>query len=104
MYQKFKQDPSSVDESWHEFLADYTPEVSSDPGNSQGAATAVAPDARAATTIGTEPALPRPSALRPSAVVAAAESPIPALADWCVIDLLEGDGSLRRAAMAAALD
>ncbi|WP_084505475.1 multifunctional oxoglutarate decarboxylase/oxoglutarate dehydrogenase thiamine pyrophosphate-binding subunit/dihydrolipoyllysine-residue succinyltransferase subunit [Nocardia harenae] len=30
MYQKFKQDPSSVDESWHEFLADYTPEVSAD--------------------------------------------------------------------------
>jgi signal transduction histidine kinase/GAF domain-containing protein len=32
---------------------------------------------------------------------AAAEAPIPTLADWCIIDLLEPDGSLRRAAMAA---
>jgi len=31
----------------------------------------------------------------------AAEAPVPALADWCVIDLLEPDGRLRRAAMAA---
>src|SRR6267378_6386951 len=31
----------------------------------------------------------------------AAEVPIPALADWCVIDLLQPDGSLHRAAMAA---
>ncbi|WP_169811276.1 2-oxoglutarate dehydrogenase E1 subunit family protein, partial [Nocardia anaemiae] len=41
MYQKYKQDPSSVDESWHEFLADYTPEVAGDSGNS--AAPAAAP-------------------------------------------------------------
>src|SRR5262245_19987542 len=43
-----------------------------------GAATAVAPDTRAATTAGSQPASPRPSALRPSAVVAAAESAAPA--------------------------
>ncbi|WP_157124741.1 2-oxoglutarate dehydrogenase E1 subunit family protein, partial [Nocardia pseudovaccinii] len=42
MYQKYKQDPSSVDESWHEFLADYTPEVPGDSGNSS-AAPAAAP-------------------------------------------------------------
>jgi PAS domain S-box-containing protein len=35
------------------------------------------------------------------AVAAAADVPVPVLADWCVIDLLEPDGSLRRAAMAA---
>ena len=35
------------------------------------------------------------------AASAAAEAPIPALADWCVVDLLQPDGSLRRAAMAA---
>src|SRR5690606_40214557 len=33
MYLKFQQDPSSVDESWHEFLADYTPEANSDAGD-----------------------------------------------------------------------
>ncbi|WP_234293577.1 2-oxoglutarate dehydrogenase E1 subunit family protein, partial [Nocardia jinanensis] len=37
MYQKFKQDPSSVDASWHEFLADYTPEIAGDPGNTPSA-------------------------------------------------------------------
>ena len=25
MYRKFRDDPSSVDESWHEFLVDYNP-------------------------------------------------------------------------------
>jgi signal transduction histidine kinase/GAF domain-containing protein len=35
------------------------------------------------------------------AVGAAAEAPIPAIADWCIIDLLEPDGRLRRAALAA---
>ncbi|MVU81980.1 multifunctional oxoglutarate decarboxylase/oxoglutarate dehydrogenase thiamine pyrophosphate-binding subunit/dihydrolipoyllysine-residue succinyltransferase subunit [Nocardia sp. ET3-3] len=44
MYQKYKQDPSSVDESWHEFLADYTPaETTADSGNNSQAVTAVAP-------------------------------------------------------------
>ncbi|WP_446430569.1 multifunctional oxoglutarate decarboxylase/oxoglutarate dehydrogenase thiamine pyrophosphate-binding subunit/dihydrolipoyllysine-residue succinyltransferase subunit [Nocardia colli] len=43
MYQKFKQDPSSVDESWHEFLADYTPEATGDSGNSSAAPAAAAP-------------------------------------------------------------
>uniref|UniRef100_UPI000592583E 2-oxoglutarate dehydrogenase E1 subunit family protein n=1 Tax=Nocardia niigatensis TaxID=209249 RepID=UPI000592583E len=44
MYQKYKQDPSSVDESWHEFLADYTPENTAEIGNnSQAAAAVVAP-------------------------------------------------------------
>ncbi|MGB5149363.1 MAG: hypothetical protein WBN99_05115, partial [Mycobacterium sp.] len=26
MYRKFREDPSSVDTSWHEFLVDYAPE------------------------------------------------------------------------------
>ncbi|HEX3428169.1 MAG TPA: GAF domain-containing protein, partial [Candidatus Limnocylindrales bacterium] len=32
---------------------------------------------------------------------AAAEAPVPAFADWCVVDLLGPDGGLRRAALAA---
>ena len=35
MYRKFREDPSSVDPSWHEFLADYSPEP---PGNGQSEA------------------------------------------------------------------
>src|SRR6201996_2388613 len=30
MYRKFREDPSSVDPSWHEFLVDYNPEPTSD--------------------------------------------------------------------------
>ena len=39
MYQRFKEDPSSVDASWHEFLADYTPDASSDAANGAQAQT-----------------------------------------------------------------
>ncbi|WP_082870431.1 2-oxoglutarate dehydrogenase E1 subunit family protein [Nocardia terpenica] len=48
MYQKYKQDPSSVDESWHEFLADYTPETPGDTGNSTAAPTVSAAPATTA--------------------------------------------------------
>src|ERR1700760_2567553 len=41
MYRKFREDPSSVDPSWHEFLVDYSPEPTTEaqtttaPGNGQ---------------------------------------------------------------------
>jgi 2-oxoglutarate decarboxylase len=31
MYRKFREDPSSVDPSWHEFLVDYNPEPAAEP-------------------------------------------------------------------------
>ena len=31
MYRKFREDPSSVDPSWHEFLVDYSPEPTTEP-------------------------------------------------------------------------
>src|SRR5215208_4701128 len=39
MYRKFREDPSSVDPSWHEFLVDYSPEPTTDSqiGNGQRA-------------------------------------------------------------------
>src|SRR6185503_12833083 len=43
MYRKFREDPSSVDPSWHEFLVDYSPEPTTEaqtttaPGNGQPA-------------------------------------------------------------------
>ncbi|MBF6543975.1 multifunctional oxoglutarate decarboxylase/oxoglutarate dehydrogenase thiamine pyrophosphate-binding subunit/dihydrolipoyllysine-residue succinyltransferase subunit [Nocardia brasiliensis] len=75
MYQKFKQDPSSVDESWHEFLADYTPEATGDSGNSQAAPAAAAP-AQAPT-----PA-PAPASVNsaPKAAAPAPAKPAPAAA------------------------
>ncbi len=35
MYRKFRDDPSSVDPSWHEFLVDYNPEPASEAARRQ---------------------------------------------------------------------
>ncbi|KUI01564.1 alpha-ketoglutarate decarboxylase [Mycolicibacterium acapulense] len=48
MYRKFREDPSSVDPSWHEFLVDYSPEPTSSEsqarsGNGQRSAGPVSP-------------------------------------------------------------
>ena len=42
MYRKFRDDPSSVDPSWHEFLVDYSPEPTTDSA-SNGRTTTAAP-------------------------------------------------------------
>ncbi|MGW0098535.1 2-oxoglutarate dehydrogenase E1 subunit family protein, partial [Nocardia sp. NPDC003354] len=67
MYQKFKQDPSSVDASWHEFLADYTPEVGTESGNSQAPAPAAAatPPPAAAPAAAPAPAAAKPALAPP---------------------------------------
>ncbi|MEW5808463.1 MAG: multifunctional oxoglutarate decarboxylase/oxoglutarate dehydrogenase thiamine pyrophosphate-binding subunit/dihydrolipoyllysine-residue succinyltransferase subunit [Actinomycetota bacterium] len=36
MYRKFREDPSSVDPSWHEFLVDYSPEPTTDASAGNG--------------------------------------------------------------------
>src|SRR5262245_31530362 len=47
MYRKFREDPSSVDPSWHEFLVDYSPEPTTDSqttgGNGQPGPAPVSP-------------------------------------------------------------
>ncbi|WP_448409752.1 multifunctional oxoglutarate decarboxylase/oxoglutarate dehydrogenase thiamine pyrophosphate-binding subunit/dihydrolipoyllysine-residue succinyltransferase subunit [Mycolicibacterium sp. XJ647] len=47
MYRKFREDPSSVDPSWHEFLVDYSPEPTTDSqasdGNGQRTAAPISP-------------------------------------------------------------
>ena len=51
MYRKFRDDPSSVDPSWHEFLVDYIPEPTSStrtPRTPLTGETAAAPAAEAA--------------------------------------------------------
>lgn len=86
MYQKFKNDPSSVDESWHEFLADYTPDASGEsqagqPSPAQAPAPAPAQAATTA-TVNSAPApapqaaAPKPAA--PKATPAPAPAPKPA--------------------------
>ena len=52
MYRKFREDPSSVDSSWHEFLVDYSPEPATDTaaltGNGQPAEPAAPPEPKPA--------------------------------------------------------
>src|SRR5215212_614006 len=45
MYRKFREDPSSVDPSWHEFLVDYSPESTAGTSNDGGDERASAPSA-----------------------------------------------------------
>jgi multifunctional 2-oxoglutarate metabolism enzyme len=47
MYRKFRDDPSSVDPSWHEFLVDYNPEPTGDGSTTADGPTATAPAAEA---------------------------------------------------------
>ncbi len=58
MYRKFREDPSSVDPSWHEFLVDYSPE----PTNETAAATSSNGRAAAAPAPAATPATPAPAA------------------------------------------
>jgi 2-oxoglutarate decarboxylase len=77
LYQKYLQDPESVDRAWWNFFADYNPDHG--PGRSQSAtngatATAPAPQAKAAPPA--TPAAPTPAAPAPAAKPApAAEKP-----------------------------
>nr|WP_084435976.1 multifunctional oxoglutarate decarboxylase/oxoglutarate dehydrogenase thiamine pyrophosphate-binding subunit/dihydrolipoyllysine-residue succinyltransferase subunit [Aldersonia kunmingensis] len=71
MYQRFKEDPSSVDASWHEFLADYTPEPA-EGGNGQ----ATSPENGAAAEPKTaQPAAKQEQPAKQAPATAAAEAP-----------------------------
>lgn len=84
MYRKFREDPSSVDPSWHEFLVDYSPEPTTDNTVANGqstppaappapaAATPAAPAAAAPATPAPAPAAPAPAAAAPAAPAKAA--------------------------------
>jgi 2-oxoglutarate decarboxylase len=67
MYRKFREDPSSVDPSWHEFLVDYHPESTGQAANGASEpAAAPAPAAAAPPAAAPAPA-PAPVAAAPSA-------------------------------------
>ncbi|CAM2798889.1 multifunctional oxoglutarate decarboxylase/oxoglutarate dehydrogenase thiamine pyrophosphate-binding subunit/dihydrolipoyllysine-residue succinyltransferase subunit [Prescottella defluvii] len=75
MYQRFQDDPSSVDASWHEFLTDYSPDAANAGGNGEAlnggdVATKSANGASSAA-----PAAPAPAA--PPAAPKAAPQPTP---------------------------
>ena len=82
MYQKFRDDPSSVDPSWHEFLVDYNPEPVGEDAASAGSTEAVAaptpeprPAPAAAAAPATKPAPPAKTPATSNAAGAAAAEP-----------------------------
>ncbi|AKK29053.1 multifunctional oxoglutarate decarboxylase/oxoglutarate dehydrogenase thiamine pyrophosphate-binding subunit/dihydrolipoyllysine-residue succinyltransferase subunit [Mycobacterium sp. EPa45] len=77
MYRKFREDPSSVDSSWHEFLVDYNPEPTTDSsagGNGQPARTA-APVSPPEPAPAPPPAKPAPAKTAPAGNGAPASAP-----------------------------
>ena len=61
MYRKFREDPSSVDPSWHEFLVDYSPEPTGDAATVRSAPrSAPSGNGKSAPTTAPEPAPPPP--------------------------------------------
>ncbi|MGB3360586.1 MAG: hypothetical protein WBB10_17330, partial [Rhodococcus qingshengii] len=79
MYQRFQDDPSSVDPSWHEFLTDYSPD-SANTGGGNGTASngnAAAPAAVVAPPAAPKATPPAPKTA-PPAPAAKAAAPAPA--------------------------
>jgi len=97
MYRKFRDDPSSVDPSWHEFLVDYNP----DPTDAQAAESGPAPAAAPKTSPAPQesPRAPATKPARPPAGPKATATPGAAAA---AVPQTEGDESqvLRGAAAA----
>ncbi len=78
MYQRFQDDPSSVDASWHEFLTDYSPDAANAAGNGEalnGAGDVATEAANGATA--PAPAAAAPAAPAPAAPPAAPAAPAP---------------------------
>src|SRR4051812_11150480 len=79
MYRKFREDPSSVDPSWHEFLVDYSPEPTAEAQSTTGnGQPAPAPAKASAPTAPPEPApapAPAPKADTSNGVAAPAKAP-----------------------------
>ncbi|STZ88324.1 2-oxoglutarate dehydrogenase E1 component [Mycolicibacterium fortuitum] len=86
MYRKFREDPSSVDPSWHEFLVDYSPEPTTDNtvANGQPAAPvapptpAPAPPAAPAQAAPAKAAPAKAAPAKPAPAKAAKSGPSPA--------------------------
>ncbi|AEF35216.1 alpha-ketoglutarate decarboxylase Kgd [Mycolicibacter sinensis] len=79
MYRKFRDDPSSVDPSWHEFLVDYKPGAQHDDGAATSPpANATAPPAPPAAPPAAPAPTAKPATTAPAAKPAQSKSPAPA--------------------------
>lgn len=106
MYRKFRDDPSSVDPSWHEFLVDYNPEPTSDTGDGKPATTvSAAPEPAPAP----RPAAPPVTTATPgngatTAPVTAAKPAGPPPAEGDEVQVLRGAAAAVVKNMSASLD
>ena len=83
MYRKFRDDPSSVDPSWHEFLVDYSPEPTTDSASNGRTTTAapVTPPTPAPAPAPEPKAAPKPAAKTEAKPAKPAKSATPAEGD-----------------------
>ncbi|WP_246025845.1 multifunctional oxoglutarate decarboxylase/oxoglutarate dehydrogenase thiamine pyrophosphate-binding subunit/dihydrolipoyllysine-residue succinyltransferase subunit [Saccharopolyspora antimicrobica] len=78
MYERYLQDPTSVDSAWHEFFADYQPGQAATENTAAAAAAAAAPTTTATRAGGTNGQVPTPApAAPPASKPAAAPKPSP---------------------------
>ncbi len=110
MYRKFREDPSSVDPSWHEFLVDYNPEPTGDGATTTDGPTPPAPAAEAVPA--PAPAAPSPPPVTTatggngvtSAPVTTAKPAGPAPADGDEVQVLRGAAAAVVRNMSQSLD
>ena len=79
MYRKFREDPASVDRSWHEFLAGYSPDAAGDAA-ANGHAKPATPAANPSQAVTPPPAVTPPMPAPTPPVAAAVPAPAPAAA------------------------
>ena len=112
MYRKFREDPSSVDPSWHEFLVDYSPEPTTEaqpttgngqpaqapapaaPGAPQEPAPAPSPKTDAGNDVAAPAKAPEPEK---AAAKPAAPAPVPAEGDRPALERVALDEVLQQA-------
>ncbi|OOL27698.1 hypothetical protein GQ85_37070, partial [Rhodococcus rhodochrous] len=78
MYQRFQDDPSSVDASWHEFLTDYSPEAAVAGGANGATQTQRPAQSSAPTSTESAPASKAAPAQAPPKAATAPAKPAPA--------------------------
>ncbi|MDT5255754.1 MAG: multifunctional 2-oxoglutarate metabolism enzyme, partial [Mycobacterium sp.] len=109
MYRKFRDDPSSVDPSWHEFLVDYNPEPTTEAAPADGQLAAAAPQATPAgkpSAGSAENMAPagKPADTAPAGNGAAAKAAPPPPAEGDELQVLRGAAAAVVKNMAASLD
>src|SRR5580693_2814751 len=99
MYRKFRDDPSSVDPSWHEFLVDYNPEATPEPTPVPAPAT-LPPPAEPPASAAAQPK----AAAEGNGAVAPAKSASPPPAEGDELQVLRGAAAAVVKNMSASLD